>query len=180
MGQLNHVSEVEPGPTKPQTREETPAQSLLRRPDSGSPTVFVVAEDPSRKRKRSPEPPISKAETDPPSQPQVDKQASERSSQASQSSKKLRMDCVLITTLPPVRKTAPPETFEDENHGTHVRTGSRGREKQRGKRRDAASTSRASALSDSQSLAERSTRSLSHSVSSLRRPLFDPVSLELL
>jgi len=87
------------------------------------------------------------------------------------------MDCVLITTLPPVlgRKPAP-ETPEDEDDNSQTRAGMRGREKQRGKRREVVSTSRASARSDSQSLVDESMRSQSHSVSSIRHPLFEPVS----
>jgi len=172
---------VKLGPTIPQTRE-TPAQRPPHHPNPGTPAVPVVTGDPSRKRKRPPEPPNPKAELDPPSRPPTDNQASERSSQTSQSSKRLKLDCVLITTLPPVsaRKTTPLETSENAGHSTRARAVVRGREKQRGKQREDASTSGTSAHSDSRSLAGRSTRSSSHSVSSLRRPLFEPVSLELL
>ena len=180
VDQLDPVSEVGLGPTIPQARDETPARPLPRRLNPGSPAVPVVMEDPSRKRKRTPEPPNPKSEAEPPSRPPTDNQASERSSQASQSSKRLKLDCVLITTLPPVsaRKTAPRGASENVGHGTRVGTIVRGREKERGKRREDASASRPSAHSDSRSLADRSTRSSSHSVSSLRRPLFQPVSPE--
>jgi len=179
---LDPALKVGLGPTNSQTKEETPAQPIPHRLDLDSATASVVVEDPSRKRKRTLEPPNPKTEPDPQPQPSAANRASERSSQTSQSSKRLKMDCVLITTLPPVsvRKTAPPETSEDEGHSTRVSTGARGGEKQRGKRREAASTSRASARSDSQSSANRFARSRSHSVSSLRRPLFEPVSLESL
>jgi len=176
--QLDPVSEVKFGPTIPQTRAEIPARPLSHRLNLGSPTVPVVTEDPSRKRKRPPEPPNPNAEPDPLSQSPTDNQASERSSQTSQSSKRLKLDCVLITTLPPVsaRKTTPLETSENVGHSTQVRAVVRGM----GKRREDPSTSRASAHSDSRSLEGQSTRSSSHSVSSLRRPLFEPVSPESL
>jgi len=180
VDQLAPVSEVRFGTTIPQTKEKTPARRLPNCLDLGSPTVSVVAEDPSRKRKRPPETPNPKVEPKPPSLPPTDNQASERSSQTSQSSKRLKLDCVLITTLPPVsaRKTAPPETSKNVGHSAQVGTIVRGREKQRGKRREDASTSRVSVHSDSRSLAGRSTRSSSHSVSSFQRPLFEPVSPE--
>lgn len=178
--QLVPVSEVMSGTTIPQTGEETPARRLSHCLDPGSPTVPVVTEDPSRKRKRPPETPNPKVESNPPSLPPMDNRASERLSQTSQSSKRLKLDCVLITTLPPVsaRKTAPPETSENVGHNTQVRTVVHDREKQRGKQREDASTSGASARSNSRSLAGRSTRSSSHSVSSFQRPLFEPVSPE--
>lgn len=178
---LHQVDELDPEsigalePTNSQTRGETPAQRLSRRPHSGSPAVSVVVDDASRKRKRTSKPPGSGVE---PSRPPTDNRTSERLSQAPKSSKRLRMDCVLITTLPPVprRKTAHPETSEDEDRSSQARTRTRSRGKQRGKRREAASTSRASVRSNSESVADQSTRSQSHSVSSLRRPLFEPVS----
>ena len=180
VDQLDPVSEVKFRPTTPQTREETPAGHLAHRLDPGSPVVPVIAEDPSRKRKRPPETPNPEAEPNPPSRPLTDNQASERSPQTSQSSKRLRLDCVLITTLPPVsaRETAPPKKSKNVGHSIRVGAIARGKEKQRGKRREDASTSRVSAHSDSRSLTGRSTRSSSHSVSSLRRPLFEPVSPE--
>ncbi|KAF9646383.1 hypothetical protein BDM02DRAFT_3029199 [Thelephora ganbajun] len=160
-----------------QIREKTPAQRLPRRPHSNS-SVSVTAEASSRKRKRPSEPPDSEAEPDHLSQPPTDNRPSERLSQTSQPSSRLRMECVLITTLPPAwrRKPAPPETSEDEDEDNLSRasTGMRGREKQRGKQREVVSTSRASVRSDSRSLADNSLRSLSHSVSSFRRPLFEP------
>jgi len=81
------------------------------------------------------------------------------------------MDCVLITTLPPAsrRKAAPPETSGDEDQSSQARE--KAREKRRGKRREGASV-----RSDSQSLVVQSMHSRSHSVSSLRPPLFEPVS----
>lgn len=159
--------------------EETPVQRLLRRLDSDSPAVSGEAEATSRKRKRPSKPLNSKAEPDRPSQPPMDDPGSERLPQIPRSSKRLIMDCVLITTLPPKprRKIAPPEKSGDGGNRSHARARMRGREKQPlGKRREVATTSRASVHSDSRSLADESMRSQSHSVSSIRPPLFEPVS----
>ena len=183
---LHQVDELDPdstgGPesTNSQIRGETPAQRLSRRPHSGSPAVSVAVEDPSRKRKRASKTPGSGVEPGP-SRSKVHNQASELLSQAPQSSKTQKFDCVLITTLPPVpyRKTVtvPPETSGDEDQSSQAKTRARGREKRRGKRREVVSALRASVRSNSESLADQSMRSQSHSVSSLRRPLFEPVSL---
>lgn len=168
-------------PANSQTRG-TPVKPFPPPLDLGSSAAPAVAEDLSRKRKRSSKTPNPKAEPDLPSRLSTENRASERSSVTSQSSKRLKMDCVLITTLPPVLhgEATPLETSQDEGRIIQATTSARGREKQRGKRRETVLTSGASVRSDSQSLAARSTRSQSHSVSSLRRPLFDPVSPESL
>jgi hypothetical protein len=176
MDQLDPVSveELESGP--PKAMRETPAQRHSHLPNSASPAVSPGAEVSSRKRKRPSLPPDPKTDPDPPSRLPTEDRASELLSQTSRSSKTFKMDCVLITTLPRTyKRAAPPETSEGEDDGSQARTRTRGREKQRGKQREVTSTSRAS-LRDSQSLG--SIRSRSHSVSSLRRPLFDPVGTD--
>jgi len=166
--QLEQISVISSEATNSRTREETTVQH-----HSNSPGGPGLAEASSRKRKRPSE--SSNAIAGPntpsqprPSQPPMGGKASERLSQTSQPSKILRMECVLITTLPPKprRKPAPPETSGDEE--TRSQVAIRGREKQRGKQKEVAPTSRVSIRSDM--------RSRSHSVSSIRPPLFEPVS----
>lgn len=184
VDQLDPASVTDSEATSLRTREETPAQHNPRHLNSNSPTVSDLAGVASRKRKRPSEPPNSKSGPSHlpqprPSQPPMNDQPSERLPQASQSSKRLIMDCVLITTLPPRlrRKPTPPETSGDEDGHSQTRDTIRGREKRRGKQREVASTSGASVRSDSRSLVD---KSRSHSVSSIRRPLFEPVSAKSL
>ena len=79
------------------------------------------------------------------------------------------MDCVLITTLPPVphKQTAPSEQSEDKDSLSRKKIQTR---KKLGKQREAAPVPR--------SLAGELSRS--HSVSSLRGPLFEPVGIDLI
>lgn len=179
VDQLGFVSVADSEPTNSQIREETPILPLPRRLDLGSPAMSVETEGSSRKRKRPSKPTNPMAKPKLPSQPPTDDRGSERLSLVSKPSKKLRMDCVLITTLPPVlrRKPPPPQTSEDEDDRSRARARE---EKRRGKQREVTSTLRASVRSDSQSLVDESMRSKSHSVSSLRRPLFEPVGPKLL
>ena len=151
--------------------KETPAQPPPYRLQSNSPATSVFVEVPSLKRKRSSRLSSSKPEPDHPSQPPVDGRANEPSSRTPQLPKRWRIDCVLITTLPPVphKKTAPPEPSEDEGDRSLTKTRMRSRQKKKGKQREAAPTTRSSVL----------TNSRSHSVSSLRPPLFEPVSIDL-
>jgi hypothetical protein len=181
VDQLDPVSVPDPEATDSRTREETPVQRHSRRLESDSPVVADLVDVASRKRKRPSEPSGLGAEPSRPSQssqPKTDERVSGRPHQTSKSSKRLIMDCVLITTLPPRprRKPAPPETPEDEDDRSQARVTTRGRERQRGKRREVASTSRVSVRGGSRSLVDESTRSRSHSVSSIRPPLFEPVS----
>lgn len=182
MDQLDPVSVADSEPPNIQIKE-TPVLPLPRRLDSGSPVVSVEGEASSRKRKRTSKPPTT-AEPDLPSQSPMDDRGGEGLSLLSQSSKKLRMDCVMITTLPPVlrRKPAPPKpTPPETSEGEDDRSRAKARiEKRRGKQRELPPILRASVRSDSQSLVEEARRSQSHSVSSLRRPLFEPVSTKSL
>ena len=173
MDQPDSVSGSNSEQPNPQTKEMTLVQPLPHRLQSGSPAVSGIVEVPSRKRKRSSRPSSAKPEPDPPSQPPVDDRADEQISRISQSSKRWKIDCVLITTLPPVphKKPTLPESFEDEGNRSRTKTKMRGRQKPRGKRREATPTSRTPVSV--------SMRSRSHSVSSLRPPLFDPVSAGL-
>ena len=152
--------------------------SSVQRLNSDSPAVSTTADAPLRKRKRSSRPSSSKFGPDPPSQPPTGDRGREQSSRPTRSSRKWEMDCVLITTLPPVlrKQTAPSKLPENEDDHSQTKTKKRGRERKQGKQRAATSTSRASALSVSRSLADEPVHSRSHSVSSLRPPLFEPVS----
>jgi len=172
VDQLDPVPVTDPEATKSGTREETPVQRHSHRLESGSPA--------SRKRKRPSEPPNLNVGPDlpsQPSQPTMDDRASAQSSQTSKPSKRLIMDYVLITTLPPKprRKPVPPEKSGGEDRSQAMVT-TRGREKQRGKQREVVSTSTAPVPPDPRSLADESMHSRSHSVSSIRPPLFEPVS----
>lgn len=166
--------------TSLQTREETPAQPLPYRLPSGTPAVPAMTEGSSRKRKRSSKPPNPKVGPEP-SQPPAEDRSTDRLPQITSSSKMLRMDCVLITTLPPAprKKTALSETPGDEDGRSQTKTTVRNTEKRRGKQREAAPTSRPPLPSESRSLADEPMHSRSHSVSSLRPPLFEPVSSRL-
>ena len=180
VDQLDSVSVPDPEATNSQTREETSVQRHSHPPKSDSPAVAGVAEVASRKRKRPSDPPNLNVEPDRPSQPSqttMDDRASVRLPQTSKSPKRLIMDCVLITTLPPRlgRKPVPPETSGNGDDRLQVRATTRSR-KQRGKRREVASTSRPPVRTDSRSLADEQIHSRSHSVSSIRPPLFEPVS----
>jgi len=185
VDQLDPVPATDPEATNSGTREETPVQRRSHRLESGSPAVAGLAEIVSRKRKRPSEPPNLNLGPGPPSrpsQPTTNYRTGGRSSQTSKSSKRLIMDCVLITTLPPKlrRKPVPPGTSGGEDDRSQAMTTTRGREKRRGKRREVASTSRAPVLPDPRSLADESMHPRSHSVSSIRPPLFEPVSAKLL
>ena len=185
VDQLDPVSAADLEATNPRIREETPVQRHSHHPESNSPAVAGLTEVASRKRKRPSEPPSLNAGPNcpsQPSQPTMDDRASVRSSQTSKPSKRWIMDCVLITTLPPRlrRKPAPPETSGDEDDRSQARATTRGREKRRGKRREVAPTSRVSVRPGSRSLVDESMRSRSHSVSSIRPPLFEPVSAKSL
>lgn len=178
------VSVAESEATNSRSRKNTPVQHHPLRLDSGSPASSSVVEVASRKRKRPSEPLDFNVGTGPlaqprPSRPPEDDRTDERLSKISKP-KRLIMDCVLITKLPPRprRQPVPPEPSEDEGARSQARAVARNREKRRGKRREVISTSRASVLSDSRSLAGDSMRSQSHSVSSIRPPLFEPVSLQ--
>lgn len=175
MDQLDPVSASDSEHPNSQTKEGTPAQPLLHCLHSDSPAVSVFVEVPSRKRKRSSRPPSPKPGPRRPSQPPAD----EIFSRASQPSKRWRIDCVLITTLPPMprKKIVPPEQSGDEEDLSRTKAKIHGRRKQQGKQREVAPTLRTSVLSDSRSLVGKSTRSRSHSVSSLRPLLFEPVSI---
>lgn len=180
MDQLDPVPVTDLEATKSETREETPVQRHSHRLESGSPAVANLAETAPRKRKRPSEPPNLNVGPDlpsQPSQPTMDGRASAQTSQTSKPSKRLIMDYVLITTLPPKlrRKPVPPETSGGKDRSQAMVT-TRGREKRRGKQREVASTSRAPVPLDPPSLADESMLSRSHSVSSIRPPLFEPVS----
>lgn len=150
------------------TDEGTLVQPLPHRSHSDSSAVSVVVEVPSLKRKRSSRLSSLKPESDRPSQPPMTERVNERSPLPSQSPKRWRMDCVLITTLPPVprKKTALPKQPEDEGDRSRTKTQSkmRGRQKRQGKQQEVTPHT--------------SVPSRSHSVSSLRPPLFDPVSID--
>lgn len=184
MDQLDLVSVAESEATNSRSRKETPVQHYPPRLDSGSPASSSLAEAASRKRKRPAEPQGLNVGTNPlsqhrPSQLPEDDRTDERLSKTSKP-KRLIMDCVLITTLPPRprRQPIPPTPFEDEDARSQAQAMARNKEKRRGKRREVISTSRASLRSDSRSLAGESMRSQSHSVSSIRPPLFEPVSVQ--
>lgn len=184
MDQLDLVSVAESEATNSRSRKETPVQSHPSRLDSGSPASSNVVEAASRKRKRPSESQDLNAETGRPSQPRSsrppeDDRVDERLPVKSKP-KRLIMDCVLITTLPPRprRRPFPPEPSGEEDARSRARAAARSREKRRGKRREV--ISRASVRSESRSLAGESMRSQSHSVSSIRPPLFEPVSIESL
>ena len=168
VDQLDPVSVIDPDATNPRSREETPVQRHSRRLESDSPAAAGLADVASRKRKRPSEPPNPNAGPDRPSQPSQPI----TDDRTSKSSKRLIMDCVLITTLPPRlrKKPAPPGASGDEDGRPQARTKTRGREKQRGKRREATPTPRAWVRED------KSMRPRSNSVSSIRSPLFEPVS----
>jgi len=172
VDQLDPVSVIDPDATNSRSREETPVQRHSRRLESDSPAAASLGDVASRKRKRPSEPPNPNDGPDRPSQPSQPIM----DDRTSKSSKRLIMDCVLITTLPPRlrKKPAPPETSGDEDGRPQTRTKTRGREKQRGKRREAAPTPRAWVRED------KSMRPRSNSVSSIRSPLFEPVSTKSL
>lgn len=182
VDQLEPISVTDSEVTNSQTRG-TPAQRHPPHLDSNSPAGLGLAEASSRKRKRPSETPNPIAGPDGPSRPRLSQppagdRTSERLIQTPQSSKRQRMECVLITTLPPKprRRPAPPGAPGDEDVRSQVAI--RRTEKQRGKRREVASTSRAPARSDSRFLADETMHSRSHSVSSIRPPLFEPVSVK--
>ena len=149
---------------------DTEAQPPLHPPPSDSSVVSTTAGVASRKRKRSLRRSSSKSEPDRLSQSLVDDRGNEPTPQTSKSSKRWRMDCVLITTLPPVlRKKTAPKPSENED----IRPRTKGKKRGRGKQRMTPSSSKASLPSGAQ---PPPTLSRSHSVSSLRPPLFQPVS----
>lgn len=166
MDELDAASEPNSEQLNPQTKEATPVQPTTPRLHSDSPAVSVFVEVPTLKRKRSLRTSSSKPDSDRPSQPPVDDQANERTSRSSRPSR-WRMDCVLITTLPPVprKKPAPPGPSGGEDDRLPAKTKKRGKQKRQVGQQGVARTS---VISNSRS----------HSVSSLRPPLFEPVSID--
>lgn len=175
---LEDVDQLDPGSVvgSEKVNSQITKDSSVHRLNSDSPAVSTTTDAPSRKRKRSSRPSSSKSGLDPPSQPPMDDRGREPSLRPTRSYQKWKMDCVLITTLPPVlrKKTAPPKSSENKGDHSQTKTKKRGRGRKRGKQPAAASTARASALSASRSLAREPAHSRSHSVSSLRPPLFEP------